>query len=82
MQQELRLTESHVLCSVLKWCWSRLPGGVVSWPVYEAFKIGEFESHQARHAFETFIPIATASDARNNIVVDFFDLMAAVAAHG
>jgi hypothetical protein len=82
LQQELRLTESHVLCSVLKWCWSRLPGGVVSWPVYEAFKIGEIESHQARHAFETFIPIATASDARKNIVVDFFDLMAAVAAHG
>jgi hypothetical protein len=82
LQQELRLTESHVLCSVLKWCWSRLPGGVVSWPVYEAFKIGETESHQARHAFETFIPIATASDARKNIVVDFFDLMAAVAAHG
>jgi hypothetical protein len=76
------LTESHVLCSVLKWCWSRLPGGVVSWPVYEAFKIGETESNQARHAFETFIPIATASDARKNIVVDFFDLMAAVAAHG
>lgn len=71
-----------MLCSVLKWCWSRLPGGVVSWPVYEAFKIGETESNQARHAFETFIPIATESSARKNIVVDFFDLMAAVAAHG
>ena len=82
LQQELRLTESHVLCSVLKWCWSRLPGGVVSWPVYEAFKIGEVESHQARHAFETFIPIATESSARKNILVDFFDLIAAVAAHG
>ena len=82
LQQELRLTESHVLCSVLKWCWSRLPGGVVTWPVYEAFKIGEKESNQARHAFETFIPIAAASPARKNIVVDFFDLLAAVAAHG
>ena len=40
------------------------------------------ESHQARHAFETFIPIATESSARKNILVDFFDLMAAVAAHG
>ena len=82
LQQELRLTESHVLCSVLKWCWSRLPGGVVTWPVYEAFKIGEKESNQARHAFETFIPIAAESPARKNIVVDFFDLLAAVAAHG
>jgi hypothetical protein len=71
-----------VLCSVLKWCWSRLPGGVVTWPVYEAFKIGEKESNQARHAFETFIPIAAESPARKNIVVDFFDLLAAVAAHG
>jgi hypothetical protein len=82
LQQELRLTESHVLCSVLKWCWSRLPGGVVTWPVYEAFKIGEKESNQARHAFETFIPIAADSPARKNIIVDFFDLLAAVAAHG
>jgi hypothetical protein len=82
LQQELRLTESHVLCSVLKWCWSRLPGGVVTWPVYEAFKIGEQESNQARHAFDTFIPIAAESPARKNIIVDFFDLLAAVAAHG
>lgn len=82
LQQELRLTASHVLCSVLKWCWSRLPGGVVTWPVYEAFKIGEEESRQARHAFETFIPIAADSIARNNIIIDFFDLLAAVAAHG
>lgn len=82
LQQELRLTESHVLCSVLKWCWSRLPGGVVTWPVYEAFKIGENESNRAAHAFETFIPIATESSVRKNIIVDFFDLLAAVAAHG
>lgn len=71
-----------MLCSVLKWCWSRLPGGVVTWPVYEAFKIGEKESHEARHAFDTFIPIAADSSARNNIIVDFFELLAAVAAHG
>lgn len=82
LQQELRLTEPHVLCSVLKWCWSRLPGGVVTWPVYEAFKIGEKESNQARHAFDTFIPIANDSSARTNIIVDFFELLAAVAAHG
>ena len=39
--QELRLTEPMVLCSVLKWCWSRLPGGVVTWEAYELFKVGE-----------------------------------------
>ncbi|KAI5815434.1 hypothetical protein BZA77DRAFT_355204 [Pyronema omphalodes] len=38
LQQELRLTEPEVLCSALKWCWSRLPGGVVTWDVYELFR--------------------------------------------
>ena len=32
---------NQVLCSVVKWCWSRLPGGVVSWDAYELFKVGE-----------------------------------------
>ena len=41
LQQELRLTEPMVLCSIMKWCWSRLPGGVVTWDVYEMFKMGE-----------------------------------------
>jgi len=36
----------------------------------------------ARDAFATFIPISVESDARTNIIFDFFDLMAAVAAHG
>ena len=31
----------QVLCSVVKWCWSRLQGGVVSWEAYELFKVGE-----------------------------------------
>lgn len=31
----------QVLCSVVKWCWSRLPGGVVTWEAYELFKVGE-----------------------------------------
>jgi hypothetical protein len=25
----------------MKWCWSRLPGGVVTWDAYELFRIGE-----------------------------------------
>jgi hypothetical protein len=41
LEQELRLTEPEVLCSALKWCWSRLPGGVVTWDVYELFRQGE-----------------------------------------
>ena len=25
----------------MKWCWSRLAGGVVTWEAYELFKVGE-----------------------------------------
>ncbi|KAF2766906.1 DUF1708-domain-containing protein [Teratosphaeria nubilosa] len=82
LQQELRLTDPVVLCSIIKWCWSRIPGGVVSWPVYEGFQIGEKESNLARNAFDTFIPIGAASEARKSIIFDFFYVLAAVAAHG
>ncbi|KAJ9196934.1 hypothetical protein DTO164E3_4231 [Paecilomyces variotii] len=82
LKQELKLTEAMVLCSVLKWCWSRLPGGVVTWEAYELFKVGEQDSHFARDAFSTFIPISVESDARTKIIFDFFDLLAAIAAHG
>ena len=40
------------------------------------------DSDMARHAFATFIPISVESDARTKIIFDFFDLMAAIAAHG
>ena len=59
-----------------------MPEGVVSWPVYEGFQIGEQESSLARNAFETFVPIGAETSARKNIIFDFFDLLAAVAAHG
>ena len=92
---------SQVLCGVVKWCWSRLVGGVVGWEAYELFRIGEQGTHthnpyarawaraeqavdsdMARDAFATFIPISVDSDARTKIVFDFFDLLAAIAAHG
>ena len=59
-----------------------MPEGVVTWPVYEGFQIGEKESNMARNAFETFVPIGVESESRKNIIYDFFDLLAAVAAHG
>lgn len=59
-----------------------MPEGVVSWPVYEGFQIGEKESNLAGNAFDTFIPISAESTARKSIIFDFFDLLAAVAAHG
>lgn len=36
----------------------------------------------ARDAFATFIPISVESESRTRIVFDFFDLLAAIAAHG
>jgi Domain of unknown function (DUF1708). len=43
---------------------------------------GNLDSDMARDAFSTFIPIGGDSDARTNIILDFFDLLAAIAAHG
>ena len=42
----------------------------------------DVDSDMARDAFATFIPISVESDARTKIIFDFFDLMAAIAAHG
>ncbi|KAF2118600.1 hypothetical protein BDV96DRAFT_570249 [Lophiotrema nucula] len=82
LQQELRLAEPLVLCSIMKWCWSRLPGGVVTWDAYELFRIGESDSNLARHAFDTFIPLSVESEARKQVIFNFFDLLAAIAARG
>ncbi|KAL8708330.1 MAG: hypothetical protein Q9220_006805 [cf. Caloplaca sp. 1 TL-2023] len=81
LEQELMLTEPMVSGLVMKWCWSRLAGGVVTWEAYELFRIGEQDSDMARDAFATFIPLSVDSEARTKIIFDFFDLMAAIAAH-
>ena len=82
LQKELVLTEHAVLCSILKWCWTRMPGGVVTWTTYEGFRMGEQASLMARNAFSTFVPLSVDSSARERIIFDFFDLLSAVAAHG
>ncbi|XP_044720013.1 morphogenesis protein (Msb1) [Hirsutella rhossiliensis] len=80
--QELRMTEPMVISGVAKWCWSRLQGGVVGWDAYELFKVGEYDSNKARDSFKTFIPISVENGAKQRIIFDFFDLIAAIAAHG
>lgn len=82
LQQELRLTETDVLFSILRWCWSRIPGGVVTWNVYHMFCLGEQDSDTARNAFNAFIPLSVDTPVRLQVILDFFDLLAAVAAHG
>ena len=39
------------------------------------------DSNQARDAFKTFIPMSVASEPRERIIFDFFELLAAIAAH-
>ncbi|KAF3911681.1 hypothetical protein AA313_de0203247 [Arthrobotrys entomopaga] len=82
LTQELRLTDIAVLCSIMKWCWARIPGGVVSWDTYELFRTGELDSEMSRNAFTSFIPIIVDSPARSAIIFDFFDLISAIAANG
>ncbi|KAF4971398.1 hypothetical protein FSARC_1760 [Fusarium sarcochroum] len=82
LAQELRMTEPMVVSGVAKWCWSRIQGGIVGWDAYELFKVGEIDSNMARDSFKTFIPISVENGARQRIIFDFFDLLAAVAAHG
>ena len=39
------------------------------------------DSSMARDSFATFIPLSVDSDARAQIIFDFFDLLSALAAH-
>ena len=39
------------------------------------------DSNMARDAFATFVPISVESQARAQIIFDFFDLISAIAAH-
>ncbi|KAI0009408.1 DUF1708-domain-containing protein [Xylariaceae sp. FL0662B] len=82
LAQELRMTEPMVISGVLKWCWSRLQGGLVGWDAYELFKVGEQDSRLAPDSFSTFIPLSVENQSRSQIIFDFFDLLSAIAAHG
>ncbi|GAP88730.1 putative morphogenesis protein [Rosellinia necatrix] len=82
LSQELRMTEPMVISDVLKWCWCRIPGGLIGWDAYELFKVGEQDSNMARDSFSTFIPLSIENEARSKIAFDYFDLLSAIAAHG
>ncbi|KAI1127127.1 hypothetical protein F5Y10DRAFT_200651 [Nemania abortiva] len=83
LAQELRLTEPMVIADVLKWCWSRIPGGLVGWYAYEQFKVGEQDSNMAPGSFKAFIPLGLdQGGARTQIAQDFFELLSKIAAHG
>lgn len=49
---------------------------------YYPEKLTAADSGMAKHAFDTFIPISVDSEARKQIIIDFFDLLAAISARG
>ena len=49
---------------------------------WERADLSSPDSNNARDAFATFIPLSVSSKAKADIIFDFFDLMAAIAAHG
>lgn len=54
----------------------------ISARVVSVILIVALDSEHARDAFATFIPLSVENDAQTNIIFDFFDLLAAIAAHG
>jgi len=46
----------------MKWCWSRLPGGVVTWDAYELFRIGE--SGELIYENQANLPLRTDAPCR------------------
>ncbi|KAK9321476.1 hypothetical protein V1517DRAFT_171355 [Lipomyces orientalis] len=81
MQREIKLSDVFVLMSALKWVWARIPGGLVTWDVYELFKAGEEDAGRAQNAFKMIIPVVADSQARSRIIFNFFDLLSAIASH-
>lgn len=61
--------------------WANMVCGI-EWNAGNTRADGTLDSDMARDAFSTFIPIGGDSEARTNIILDFFDLLAAIAAHG
>ncbi|KAK9371206.1 hypothetical protein V1509DRAFT_613912 [Lipomyces kononenkoae] len=81
IQREIKIADVFVIVSALKWVWARIPGGIVTWDVYELFKAGEADAGNPQIAFKTIIPVVADSPARSRIIFNFFDLLSAIAAH-
>ncbi|KAK9364049.1 hypothetical protein V1504DRAFT_7323 [Lipomyces starkeyi] len=81
IQREIKLSDVSVIVSALKWVWARIPGGIVTWDVYELFKAGEEDAGRAHNAFKMIIPVAADSPARSRIIFNFFDLLSSLASH-
>ncbi|KAH7163374.1 hypothetical protein B0J13DRAFT_35417 [Dactylonectria estremocensis] len=76
---KLRVMEVPVISTILRWCWARIPGGLVGWEAYDLFKVGKKEYNLSWDAFSAILPFSRGKRAQERIVFDFFDLIATMA---
>lgn len=74
----LAVADIYTLCGVLKWCWARLPGGVITWKVYEKYKSDE-KRNREHDALITLLPRCVESPLQQNIILDFLTLLMKIA---
>jgi hypothetical protein len=77
----IRLIDVYTIAGILKWCWTRLNGGVVTWKVYNLFKEQERQSSYKLRAFDTILPKIVDSHDHEDIICNFYDLLMALAAY-
>lgn len=76
----VRLVDVYTLAGVLKWCWARLPGGVVTWKTYNRYKADEERAGYKYNSFTSFIDQCVESTEHRDIVENFFLLLVSLAA--
>lgn len=76
----VRLVDVYTLAGVLKWCWVRLPGGVVSWTTYNKFKVDEERAGYKHNAFNSIIDQCVEGRDHKDIIENFFILLVSLAA--
>lgn len=76
----IRLVDVYTIAGILKWCWTRLNGGVVTWKVYNLFKEKEKQSSYKLRAFDRILPKIVDSYDHEDIICNFYDLIMALSA--
>jgi len=77
----IRLADVYTIAGILKWCWTRLNGGVVTWKVYNLFKEQERKSSYKLRAFDNILSKSVDSHDHEDIICNFYDLLMALAAY-
>lgn len=65
---------------MLKWCWARLPGGVISWDTYNKFKVEEERAGFKFNSFNSVIGKCVESHEHKDNIENFFVLLVSLAA--